>query len=520
MPPDSDRLASTPSSGAMVHYPRPWLAVITVSFGSIAVMAASIGLMNLLLPRMMAELGADIRSIQWVQTAFMLSMLVLMPAVGWLGAAVGQKRLYLASLAIFGGGTVLCTLAWNIPSMIACRVVQGIGAGLLFPMGTPFVFDAFPPQRRGVVLGVRIVISSIGSLGGSVLAAHLADVFGWRWGFYYLLVFCAAGLAMGSLVLRERPLPEPGRFDLAGYLSLGVGLVSFVLLITQRDGQSALSGSTLGLAALCIFSIAAFFIIERHIAYPFVDLGIYRHTAYAAGCVLAFLLPGTTVAVSFLLPIYLQRLLGYSILQTALLRVPMGIAMVAITPLSGWLSDRIDPRLLTGGGLLGFVLALYALSGLSLYTSAFTLALIMTAMGVCSTLIFTPMYNAMFSSLPHESIRLGSGLYGLKGQLGRSIGIAAISVLFTDRLGLRYASLSESLVPTSPTFRLNLQRLSAGLRDLGALHPDAGAQQVLYRRLGEEASAAAFGDCYFILAGCLLLCLIPVYFIRRTAPPS
>ncbi len=94
MPPDLGRPASAPSSGAMVHYPRPWLAVVAVSFGSIAVMAASIGLMNLLLPRMMAELGADIRSIQWVQTAFMLSMLVLMPAVGWLGAEFGLWRFF------------------------------------------------------------------------------------------------------------------------------------------------------------------------------------------------------------------------------------------------------------------------------------------------------------------------------------------------------------------------------------------------------------------------------------------
>ena len=497
-----------------ISYPHPWLIVIAVSFGAVAALGSSVGLINLLLPRMMAELGADIQSIQWMQTAFLLTMVVLLPAVGWLGAAVGQKRLYLGSLALFSISTLLCTLAWDLPSIIVFRVVQGIGAGLFIPMGTPFIFDAFPPQRRGTVLGVSTLLSTVGSLGGGILAAHLADIFGWRWGFYYLFLFALGGLIMSGLVLRERPIREAGRFDLAGCLSLATGLVSFVLLITRRNGSPFLSADTLGLATLCALSIVAFFVIEHRVHSPFVDLKIYRYATYTAGSLLGFFVPATTVAISFLLPIYLQGFLGYSILQTALLRVPMGIASTVLTPLSGWLSDRIDPRLLIGGGLLGFILTLYALSDISLYTSGSTLALILMAMGMSSTCIFTPMSNAMFSSLPHESIRLGSGLYALKRNLGRSVGIVAISILFADRFAIRYGSLSETLIPTSTTFRFNLEGLSSDIRDLGALHPDASAMRFLHQMLLEEASVSAFGDCYLILAGCFILALIPVYFIR------
>ena len=106
---------SASSQDAPVFYPRPWLVVIAVNFGSIAALASSIGLINLLMPRMMAELAADVQSIQWVQTSFLLTMVVLMPAVGWVGAAVGPKRLYLSSMALFTFGTVLCTLAWDMP---------------------------------------------------------------------------------------------------------------------------------------------------------------------------------------------------------------------------------------------------------------------------------------------------------------------------------------------------------------------------------------------------------------------
>ena len=508
--------AEADPSRPFVAYPRPWLVVLTVPMGAIAVLASSIGLINLLLPRMMAELGADIRSIQWVVTAFLLTMVVLMPAVGWLGAAVGQKRLYLIGLAFMAGATLLCTLAWNVPSMIAFRVVQGIGAGLCFPLGTPFIFDAFPPQRRGAVLGMSILIMSIGSLGGSIFAAYLADSFGWRWGFYYLFVFCVAGFISAWLVLRDRPLPAAGRFDLIGGLTLAASLVSFILLITRRDGGPFLSPYPLSLTAISLVCAVAFFAAERRASSPFVDLKIYRHAAYAAGSTLGFLIPATTVAMSFLLPIYMQRLLGYSIFQTAIIRLPMVVVTTTLTPLSGWLSDRMDPRALIGGGLVGFMGALYLLSGLSLSTSPTSLALILLIMGTASTFIFTPMSNAMFSSLPHESIRLGSGLYALKRQLGRSVGGAFISVLFAHRLALRTASLAEDIVPTSPAYRLNMAHLSAGFRDLGALHPGANAVQMLHRSLSEEAAVLAFGDCYFILAIGFVLLLLPVYFIRHT----
>ena len=510
---------SSPSDGIRVTYPHPWLLVVTITFGHIVALASSIGLINLLMPRMMAELSADVRSIQWVQTTFLLTMVVLLPGVGWLGATVGQKRLYLSSLGLFSVSTILCTLAWNLPSMIVFRIVQGIGAGLFFPMGTPLIFDAFPPGRRGVVLGVNVLILMIGSLSGSVLASHLADLFGWRWGFYYLAVLALVGLGLATFVLRERPVPHPGRFDLAGCLSLAGALISFILLITREDRSSYLSGYPLALICICGVSIVVFFAIETRIAHPFVDLHIYRNVAYAAGSLIGFFIPATTVAVSFLLPIFLQRLLGYSIFQTALIRLPSGLAGTVFTPLSGWLSDRLDARLLLGVGTVGFAVSLYTLSDLSLYTSATTLAITLACLSVSSAFIFTPMSNVMFSSLPHESIRLGSGLYAVKRQLGRSVGSAAISVFFTHRLAIQTAGLAENIPEPSTTLRWHLGVLSSKLADYRVPNPDAFSKRILFDSVMEEATVAAFGDCYFIIAIAFTLILIPIWFIRSPKPP-
>jgi EmrB/QacA subfamily drug resistance transporter len=505
---------SKSSLEAPVFYPHPWLVVIAVNFGSIAALASSIGLINLLMPRMMAELAADVQSIQWVQTSFLMTMVVLMPAVGWMGAAVGPKRLYLSSMALFAAGTVLCTLAWDMPSMIAFRVVQSVGASFFFPMGVPYIFDAFPPGRRGSVLGVSLLIGSIGSLGGNVFASHLADVLGWRWGFYYLLPLSGAGLILGLLVLRNRPESPAGRFDLPGCLSMAAALISFILLISRRSGDPLITSENLLLLAICITSTVVFILVERGSSAPFVDLSIYRNVAYAAGSILSFLVPATAVAISFLLPIYLQRLLGYSILQTALLRLPMGLALVVVTPLSGWLSDRMDVRILMVGGTLGYLGSLYGFSQIGLYTSGSTLAILLALMGISTTVLFLPMTNAMYTSLPEDMVRLGSGLSALLRQLGRSVGTAAISAIFAHRLVVRFAGLAEDVSISRPGLRLNLDRLSSNLHDLGVQDPASSALILLQRRLWAEATVAAFADCYLVMAACFVLALVPVYFVR------
>ena len=499
---------------APVFYPRPWLVVLTVNFGTIAALASSIGLINLIMPRMMAELGADIRSIQWVQTSFLMTQAVLMPAVGWAGTALGQKRLYVGSLSLFAAGTLLCTLAWDLPSMILFRVVQSIGASFFFPMGVPFIFDAFPPQRRGSVLGVSALIGTMGSLGGSMFASHLADVFGWRWGFYYLIPLCAAGLAMSAVVLRAPRGKGAARFDVAGCAALAAALISLVLLITRRDSQPAVSGSNAILLLICLTATAAFFIVERRSAAPFVDLSIYRHAAYAAGSFLGFLLPATAVAISFLLPIYLQGLLGYSILQTAMLRLPMTFALAFVTPFSGWLSDRMDTRILAGAGAVGYLLSLVGFAQLSMYTSWTTLAGLLTLMGVSATVLFLPMTNVMYSALPHDAVRLASGLHALMRQLGRSVGTAAISAIFAHRFVLRFTETTNAVWQDTPAVRLHLSRISDHLRDVGVQHPDPFALGVIHQRLSAEASVAAFGDCFLFMAAAFLVALFPVYYLR------
>lgn len=489
------------------------MVVVSVSFGAIAVLSTSIGLISFLLPNMMAELGADIRHIQWVQTAFMLTMVVLLPTVDWLGAIFGQKRLYLFGLTIFTLSTILCTFAWNLPSMILFRVIQGIGAGLFFPLGTPFIFDAFLPQRRGIALGVNTLLFGLGSILGSSLVAYLADIFGWRWGFYYLIPLSTISLILGIRLLRERPLPKPGRFDITGCISLAISLISFVLFITQKDVWSFKSNVFLGL--IFILSTIIFFIVENHTTSPFVDLTIYRHSPYLAGSILGFLVSSASVGIYFLLPIYLQKLLGYSIFQTGLLTIPSSLSMLVLMPLTGWISDKKDARFLIGTGILGFAFSLFILSSISFYTSGTTLALVLVGIGISGAFIYTPLSNTMFSSLPHESIRLGSGLYALTRTLGRAIGSAVLSVMFTNRLSIQFTLISESITISSTAYRIHLERLSKSLQSLSFNQFDINAEEILIEKIWEEAAISAFGDCYFLLTFCFLLALIPVKFLKR-----
>ncbi|MDA0710521.1 MAG: MFS transporter [bacterium] len=278
-------------------YANPWLLVIAIDFGHSAALASSIGLVNLLMPQMMPEIGADVRSIQWVQTSFLITMVILLPAVGWLGSAVGQRRLYLTSLAVFAVSTFMCTLAWNLPSLIVFRIIQAAGAGLFFPLGTPFIFDAFPARRRGFVMGISTFLMSINSLGGSVLASHLADLFGWRWGFYYLGAEALIGLVFTLAILKDRAVPGVGRFDLPGCATMAFALISLLLLITRESRGGFLTTDRIFLFSCFLASTCAFFYIEKRTAEPFVDLTLYRYPAYAAGSLIGFLVPGISIGI-------------------------------------------------------------------------------------------------------------------------------------------------------------------------------------------------------------------------------
>ena len=496
-------------------YPNPWRLIVAIDFGQTAALGSSVGLINLLMPRIMTEISADVQSIQWVQTSFLLTMVILLPAVGWLGAAVGQRRLYLFSLGAFCLTTFMCTLAWDLPSLIFFRILQAIGAGLFFPLGTPFIFEAFPPRRRGLAMGTSILIQSITSLTGSLLASHLADLFGWRWGFYYLSAMALIGLLMSIPVIKDRAIARAGRFDLPGCLSLALALISLLLLITDKSQSGFFTPQTLSLLAIFLTSTAAFFIIETKTAAPFVDLRLYRYPVYAAGSFIGFLLPASTIGVSFLLPIYLQGMLGYSVFQTSILYMPSSLSGTVFTPLAGWLSDRVDARLLVSSGLIGAVLAIASLSTITPETTPFSLVLILAQLHISTAFVFTPMSNTMYSSLPQDSVRLASGLYALKRQLGRSLGGAAIGVLFASRFGAHHNHLLDNWAQPQSAARAAQESLSAGLRDIGSPTPGSSARAIIEDLLWENATLSAFSDCFLSVSAVLALTLIPIIFLRR-----
>ncbi|MBS11765.1 MAG: hypothetical protein CME19_09205 [Gemmatimonadetes bacterium] len=485
-----------------------------------SVLGNSIGMISLLLPRMMSEFAVDVQSIQWVLTAFMLTMVVVMPAVGWLGDFFGQRELYLGSLSIYIVSTFACTTAWNFPSLIVLRIVQGISAGCFFPLTTPFIFNSFAEGRRGFVLGISNLTLITGSTIGSLIASALSDQFGWHWGFYYTIALCLAALLLGYLVLRNPDRAKVGRFDFPGALTLGTAVVSAVLLVTQRDTPIGLNTRTLTLVALCVVSAVAFIWLELRTRFPLVDLGIYRYAAFAAGSALGFIVPAATTAITLLLPIFLQRILGYSIFQSAILRVPSGMTTAVIGPFTGWLSDRMDPRFLIGFGVVGFAGMLLVLSDLNTHSSAATIAGFLVLVGIASMCIWSPLTNTMFSALPSESVRLGAGLQALMRQLGRSVGGALIAVMFSHCSSLRIARLVGTVSASSAIFTHYLDTISRSL--LASTHPkpDTLAVELIQRSIWQEATVAAFSDCYRITATVFLTALIPVIFLKRKQPPT
>jgi DHA2 family multidrug resistance protein len=242
---------------------------------------------NVSLPQMMSGLATDVLTIRWVVTAFLMSTAVIMPSLGWIGRVLGNRNLYVLGLAVFTGASALCGMAPNAYLLIALRVFQGLGAGVLMPMSMVLMVENYPPDKRGMGTALWRLGASLGSVIGLPLGGYFADAVDWRAVFYVNLLPGCLGV-LGTLFLvpasaREHRVP----FDFWGCLTLTLTLVSLLITLSQGQREGWDTGPILLLFTVCALSFTAFVLIERQATTPLVDIRLYTRSLYVKGTVVA-----------------------------------------------------------------------------------------------------------------------------------------------------------------------------------------------------------------------------------------
>ena len=492
-----------------------WWPTIGVMLGGLAV-AMSQGSLNVAIPSMMSSLSTDLDRIQWVQTGYGITQAVLIPAVGWLGARLGTKQLFLLSTCLFITGSVLAGLAWDVNSLIVFRIIQGIGGGPLTPLGMSILYRTFPPEKRGLALGLYNFSHSFGPAIAPALGGYLIEVFNWRAIFY---INVPVGLLSAAMVFLSMPTTQDQHhrpFDAVGVLSMASFVVLLLLGLSEgrRYGWGAPMIVTLfGSAGI---SLLIFLVTELTLKVPFVDIRLHTNLPFAMGCLIGFLNTMEFRGTNFLLPIMLQRIFHYTPFRTGLFFLPPALVMGVTSILAGRLSDIIQPRLLLALGLLVLTAVSFQFCAIDAWATPTLLLGLIILRRAAQAFCHSPLTAATLRGIPEEQIHMASGLFNLHRTLAGAVGVAVTATLMDYREDVHTLILSErqALYPlgtqvATETIREVLQQdgqVNAGLAEM--------TTAVLRQKLSEEATLAGYQDLFFLFAALTLFSLVPVLFLR------
>ncbi|HEY3953505.1 MAG TPA: DHA2 family efflux MFS transporter permease subunit [Streptosporangiaceae bacterium] len=473
-------------------------AVVVVLGAIMTILDATI--VNVALPALGRDLHTSITAIQWVPTVYLLAFASVIPLTGWAAGRFGAKPVWLASLALFMAGSLLAGLAPSIGALIAFRAVQGIGGGMIMPLGQLMLARVAGPRRMGrgmSIIGVPLLLAPIF---GPLIGGSLVGAVSWRWIFFVNL---PVGLL--AIVLAARLLPaargagrgaERGaerraqRLDVPGAVLLSGGLALFLYGLAEA-GQHARWTAPAALAPMAAgaAAIVAFGWWSRRVPNPLIDLRLLRHRGFATGTAVNFVLGTALFGVALLLPLYFQILRGRSPLQTGLLLAPQGLGAAIAIGLAGYLTDKVGARRVVPAGVL------LALAGTAWYTQIgphtayWSLLAALFAVGAGLGATITPAMAAAYQGLPHAAMGQATTTINVVQRVAGALGSALLAVL-----------LQQSLTARLPGFGGSVGQARA----LAAASPHAAA-----------AVAHAFGASFAVALAITVLALIPAALLPR-----
>ncbi len=409
--------------------PAQTTAVSVAYVAAMFMTAIDMHIVNVALPTLGRDFGEPLTSVQWTVIAYLLTLAVVIPASGWLGDRIGNKRTFVAALGVFTAASALCGLAANLPELIAARALQGIGGGMLTPMGVAMLYRTFPPERRAAVARTLIVPVLIGPGIAPVLGGLFTEYVSWRWVFFVNVPFGVAMLAFSQLYLTEdRPAPG-GRLDLRGLILSGAGLSLLMYAVSEGSavgwGSPLIVGTGLaGIACLVTFARGC-----TRSADPLLKLTLLGDRLFRATNIVVGLSLGSFLGSLYLTPIFLQVVMGQSPIDSGLTTFveALGVAIAAQT--LGRLYPRLGPRVLAGGAGLGMAIVLGSLALAGPGTSLWAVRGAMFLAGVCNGGNMMAIQSAMFTNISRADTGHASAIYNTQRQASIAIAIAILTTI-------------------------------------------------------------------------------------------
>jgi EmrB/QacA subfamily drug resistance transporter len=381
----------------------------------------------------MRTIGNELQteSIEWIVLGYTLSLAVWIPASGWLGDRFGTKRVFLAALVFFVGGSALCGAAQSIGQLVTFRILQGVGGGMLTPIGVAMMFRAFPPIERARAATIVLVPTLVAPALGPVLGGLITDTVGWRWIFFVNVPVGLAALVFGMRYLREHTEPGAGGFDAPGFVLSGFGLAATIYALSEgpRVGWDSPAVIVLGIGGILSFVVLVW--VETHKPQPMLALRLLKDRLFATtNLVMAFSM-ASFIGLLFVLPLYLQGLRGLDPFESGLVMFPQAIGILISSQIAGRIYARVGPRRLVTGGMAWAALCVAAFMTLGLETNLWIIRGLLLARGLGMGFTFVAVQAASYARIAPSDNGRASAIFATQRQMSVSIGVALMATVLS-----------------------------------------------------------------------------------------
>jgi EmrB/QacA subfamily drug resistance transporter len=449
------------------------LAVVVVLGTIMSILDTTI--VNVAIATLARDFRAPLSTVQWVSTGYLLALATVIPLTGWAMERFGSKRMWIISLVLFLGGSALCGASWSVQSLIVFRVLQGIGGGMIMPIGQSILASAAGPQRMGRVMSLLGVPMLLGPVLGPVLGGLIVDTVSWRWIFYVNIP-----IGIVAIVLAMRML-----------LLLSPGLVLLVYGLSQAGQGSALSvvlPIATGAALIGGFVVHAL----RSKITPLIEVILFRNRSFAAAAATTFCFGASLFGGMLLLPLYYQVVRGESALSAGLLMAPQGIGAALVMPLAGKLTDRYGAGRIVPTGLVVAVLGTVAYTQLGAHTGYVLLATSLFVRGIGFGFVMMPAMAAAYQTLSRDRVPRASTAINIVQRVGGSIGTALVAVVLEHQISVQVGG-------------------AGGLSGVSTASP-------VERAIHAQPLSVAFGNTFWWALGMTAVALVPALLLPRRPP--
>jgi DHA2 family multidrug resistance protein len=522
-------------SAEAAHEPpqvNKWIVALSIAFGSLMATIDS-SIVNVAIPHIRGSVGATVEEVTWVTTAYVVAMVLIMPLTGLLGALFGQKRLYLGSLVLFIIGSMLCGVARSLPTLVAYRILQGFGAGALQPSQQAIMRQTFPAHEQGMAMAVFSMVIMVGPAIGPTMGGWITDNFSWPWIFFINLPVGIVGVFMtwknvhdsadvrAANVARAEGLRK--NMDWAGIALMAVGISTLQYFLEEGPAKDWFESTPILICgALAAVTLTAFVIRELSFSHPVVNLRLFRDPVFASGTAVAAIVFAALMGSMFLLPVFMQELLGFDATESGITLMPRTLAMLVVTPFIGRLYNKIPPAIIIAFGSLTFIIGSVQLSHITLESGSMDIIWPLMVTGVGLACLMIPLTTVALSSIERKDLADAAGLNSFIRQIGGSVGLTIFATLL-GRFGARAkASVGwhVSMLRPEVAAQVNAMTRSIGAKVADPNLAHALTVKILSGKAALQGMVLAFEKSFLLQAVAFVVVLPLVLFLKEKPSDS